>query len=114
MDEYIKKQNIFQKISEKEQNVAELCLGLSWDNPSKQVLQARLNEIVAFKHMVADEPAANVREDVQARWIKIYQEGEPIAEQPQVGVCCSKCMKIPKDKFTESNFCPSCGARMKG
>lgn len=64
--------------------------------------------------IVSEIPAANVREDVQARWVKIYKDGEPIAEQPQVGVCCSKCLKMPKDKFTESAFCPNCGAQMDG
>lgn len=58
--------------------------------------------------------AAEVREVVHARWVKIYKDGEPVAEQPQIGVCCSKCLKMPKDKFTESEYCPYCGAQMYG
>lgn len=57
-------------------------------------------------------PIVDARPVVHARWVKIYKDGEPIAEQPQVGVCCSKCLNMPKDKFTESKFCPNCGAIM--
>ena len=53
------------------------------------------------------------REQVEkARWIKIYEDGEPAIEQHQIGVACSKCMDMPKDRFTESKFCPNCGAPM--
>ena len=47
-----------------------------------------------------------------ARWVKIYENGEPKVEQHQVGVFCSKCMNMPKDRFTESDYCPNCGAKM--
>lgn len=46
------------------------------------------------------------------RWVKIYENGEPAIEQHQVGVFCSRCAKMPKDRFTESDFCPNCGAKM--
>lgn len=59
-------------------------------------------------------PVADVRPVVRGRWVKIYEDGEPAVAQHQVGVCCSKCMKMPEDKFTESDFCPRCGADMKG
>ena len=48
----------------------------------------------------------------KARWIKIYEDGEPAIEQHQIGVACSKCMNMPKDRFTESKFCPNCGRPM--
>ena len=55
------------------------------------------------------------REQVEkARWIKIYEDGEPAIEQHQIGVACSKCMNMPKDRFTESKFCPNCGRPMTG
>lgn len=54
-----------------------------------------------------------IREQVEkARWIKIYEDGEPAIEQHQIGVACSKCMNMPKDRFTESKFCPNCGRPM--
>lgn len=53
------------------------------------------------------------REQVEkARWIKIYEDGEPAIEQHQIGVACIKCMNMPKDRFTESKFCPNCGRPM--
>ena len=55
----------------------------------------------------------NIKPVVRGRWVKIYEDGEPAIKQPQVGVCCSKCMKMPEDKFTESRFCPNCGADMR-
>lgn len=57
-------------------------------------------------------PAADVAPVVHWRWVRIYEDGEPAIAQHQVGVCCSKCMKMPKDKFTESDYCPNCGAKM--
>ena len=62
----------------------------------------------------AEKKVADVRPVVRGRWVKIYEDGEPAVAQHQVGVCCSKCMKMPEDKFTESDFCPRCGANMKG
>ena len=58
--------------------------------------------------------AADVAPVVHARWVRIYESGEPAIEQHQVGVCCSRCMKMPKDKFTETDYCPNCGAKMDG
>lgn len=66
-----------------------------------------------FETLIESVPAANVRPVVLGRWVKIYEDGEPAVEQHQVGVCCSKCMRMPEDKFTESDFCPHCGADMR-
>lgn len=62
--------------------------------------------------IVDAQPAADVAPVRHGRWMRIYEDGEPAIEQHQVGVCCSKCMKMPKDKFTESDYCPNCGAKM--
>lgn len=74
------------------------------------------DELVArkCKNAVSALPAANVAPVVHARWVRIYESGEPAIEQFKVGVCCSKCMKMPEDKFTESDYCPHCGAKMDG
>ena len=65
-------------------------------------------------HRIKDFPAADVAPVRHARWVKIYENGEPKVEQHQVGVFCSKCMNMPKDRFTESDYCPNCGAKMDG
>ena len=61
---------------------------------------------------ITEAPAADVVPVRHARWVKIYENGEPKVEQHQVGVFCSKCMNMPKDRFTESDYCPNCGAKM--
>lgn len=58
--------------------------------------------------------AADVAPVRNGRWVKIYENGEPAIEQHQVGVFCIRCKKMPKDRFTESDFCPNCGAKMDG
>lgn len=63
---------------------------------------------------ISELTAADVRPVMYGKWVKIYEDGEPAIEQHQIGVFCSKCMKIPKDRFTESEFCPHCGADMRG
>ena len=76
-----------------------------FDNMPKQVLEALNVALTALR------PVS--REQVEkARWIKIYEDGEPAIEQHQIGVACSKCMNMPKDRFTESKFCPNCGRPM--
>ena len=58
--------------------------------------------------------SADVAPVRHGRWVKIYENGEPKVEQHQVGVFCSKCMNMPKDRFTESDYCPNCGTKMNG
>ena len=63
---------------------------------------------------IDNAPTADVVKVRHGRWVKIYENGEPAIEQHKVGVFCSRCIRIPKDRFTESNFCPNCGAKMDG
>ena len=65
----------------------------------------------SVKALKALRPVSRERVE-KARWIKIYEDGEPAIEQHQIGVACSKCMNMPKDRFTESKFCPNCGRPM--
>lgn len=66
-----------------------------------------------FEIVAADElQTAYVTTERHGRWVKIFENGEPAITQHQVGVFCNKCVKMPKDKFTESDFCPNCGAVM--
>ena len=63
---------------------------------------------------ITEAPAADVAPVRHGRWVKIYENGEPKVEQHQVCVFCSKCMNMPKDRFTESDYCPNCGTKMDG
>lgn len=64
------------------------------------------------RELIEQAPAADVAPVVRARWIRIYENGEPPIEQSLFGVCCRKCMMMPKDKYTKSRYCPNCGAKM--
>lgn len=67
-------------------------------------------------------PKADVRENINGEWIKIQSGDKDFPES----IVCSKCKNAnshldfnehdePIGKvFVTSNFCPNCGARMKG
>ena len=99
MTEYIERNEI-RKTYEK--------LTRSYVNGDSYIADWRLDE------MIESLPAADVAPVRHERWVKIYENGEPAIEQHQVGVFCSGCKKMPKDRFSKSDFCPSCGARMDG
>ena len=71
-----------------------------------------IQEAIKMVSFSEHTPAADVSPARHGRWVKIYENGEPAIEQHQVGVFCSRCNKMPKDRFTESDFCPNCGAKM--
>ena len=99
------------------EEVARNCyLDTPWDSPASSRYIAQLNERTALKHMIADEPAANVREDIQGEWEIIEYEF----------FTCSVCgnsyyngaeSTAQAESYLNSgnvyNFCPHCGARMK-
>ena len=63
-----------------------------------------------MKDMIADIPAADVRENVKGEWIVESVDlfhGEEVGES----YICSVCGKDAFDKF---DFCPNCGADMRG
>lgn len=107
MDDYISRQAAFDAFSKLDYDI---CSKETYDNLhgyygfTEETVNQTINNI----------PSADVNPIVYARWVKIFEDGEPASTQQQIGVCCSKCMKIPEDKFTESNFCPNCGADMRG
>lgn len=85
---------------------------INWYRPYGQA-----DEPIPFETLVSDlrdMKAADVAPVRHGRWVKIYENGEPATQQHQVGVFCSRCKKMPKDRFTESDFCPNCGVKMDG
>lgn len=113
MNDYISRQAVLDLIYEL-QNFYEKEGNESEDFNSKMMYVGSINALTAMEDGLSDIPSADVRPVVYGKWIKIYEDGEPAIEQHQIGVCCSKCMKIPKDRFTESEFCPNCGCYMGG
>ena len=70
--------------------------------------------------IVSEIPAADVRENVRATWIKCdYKELDhqslELVRTGETGVCCSNCRHAFRANMLGSgNFCPNCGARMDG
>lgn len=106
MDDYISRQAAIEAFENADKDVMADYgehYGCEWGF-SRETVKQTINNIAS----------ENVKPIVQARWVKIFENGEPAILQHQIGVCCSKCMKMPEDKFTESDFCPNCGADMRG
>lgn len=55
--------------------------------------------------MVEEAPAADVRQNVEGRWVYLRSRGWRY---------CSVCKKEPEPPvFQSRNFCPNCGAKMR-
>lgn len=66
---------------------------------AKQV--GNIGDQIAFRMMINEIPAADVRENVRGEWIKIHWKA----------FRCSECKGI-SEYYTD--FCPNCGCLMKG
>lgn len=108
MTDYIERQAIYKKIAEMEETARNRYLDTPWDSPARERYRAQLNERTALKHIIADEPSANVREDVHGEW----EPGNPVC--PVCGE--SKFKGLDADIWADWQppFCPNCGARMDG
>lgn len=58
---------------------------------------------------ILDLPTADVRENVRGKWVKVDEQ--PYFRKHFHKVCCSVCRKQGYDYW---NFCPNCGADMRG
>lgn len=58
---------------------------------------------------ILDAPATKMVPERKAKWINVKMKHNGSLK---VGIACSACYRQPKDRVTESLFCPSCGASM--
>ena len=78
--------------------------------PSASIIEIG-NAIMA---QIDDYPTADVRENVKGRWITVYEEGWSgggFWKCSACGYCYSFGEYFEGDEF---NFCPNCGADMRG
>lgn len=79
---------------------------------AKQV--GNIGDQIAFRMMINEIPAADVRENVRGEWIEKYYESNETGETVFHGmIMCSACGHVPKVLWL-SDFCPNCGAEMGG
>lgn len=55
------------------------------------------------------QPAADVRENVRGEWIEVLRDTYGGGHFPY-----SKCSVCQSEQIIDSNFCPNCGAEMRG
>ena len=103
MAEYIDKSALYKKIAQLEELARNSYLETPSNSPCYSRYMAQLNERTAFKHLIADFPAADVEPMRHGRWIE-YQI-PPI-------ICCSNCDWATDVKEKNFNYCPNCGAKM--
>lgn len=66
-------------------------------------------DVEDIKSIINEQDAADVRENVRGEWQKVDEQ--PYFRKHFHKVCCSVCRKQGYDYW---NFCPNCGADMRG
>ena len=113
MDEYIKKNALYEKIAQLEEFSRDRYLETPSDNPCRSRYLAELVERTYFKRIIADFPTADVEPVRHGRWIMGTNENGLQAGHRK----CSRCGEIVKYGYSlygVHNFCNYCGARMDG
>lgn len=67
-----------------------------------------ISRSVLTECLIPNQPTADVRENIRGEWV---YHTEPLAGSPYGHYTCSLCDEMSWD---ESNFCPNCGAQMRG
>ena len=70
-----------------------------------------MNERTALKHMVANEPAAEVAPVVHGRWESCFEDWRHQIEGSMCSVCGYEHYAV---SILNYNYCPNCGAKMDG
>lgn len=107
MNDYISRKAVWDLIYEL-QNFYENEEKESEDFNSKMMYVGSINALTAMEDGLSDIPAADVRPVVYGEWVKNEkQDKESISY-------CSACGYPVSLFWAESNFCPNCGADMRG
>ena len=100
MDEYIKKNVLYEKIAQLE----ELARNRYLDTPSLYypMYMTQLNERTHFKHIIQFFPTADVAPVRHGRWEML----------PYTELYKNKCSYCGNGSDLETDYCPNCGAKM--
>ena len=99
MAEYIDKSALYEKIAQLEELARNSYLETPSNSPCYSRYMAQLNERTAFKHLIADFPAADVAPVRHGRWF----------DKGSLSCRCSKC---GCKNYKETKWCPNCRAKM--
>ena len=113
MDEYIKKNALYEKIAQLEEFSRDRYLKTPSDSPYRSRYMAELVERTYFKRIIADFPAEDVEPVRHGRWIMGTGENGLQTGHRK----CSRCGEIVKYGYSlygVHNFCNYCGAKMDG
>ena len=127
MDEYIKKNALYEKIAQLEELARNRYLVTPSNSPCYSRYMAQLDERTYFKHIIADFPAADVVPVRHGRWewFEEWSQSTPdhSAECDDCGWRCSECKTALEDIVSnyfddpydvpQINYCPNCGADMR-
>ena len=103
MDEYIKKNALYEKIAQLEEFSRDRYLKIPSDSPCHLRYMVELAERTYFKRIITDLPAADVAPVRHGRW----NDWEVFWKE------CSCCRyRTRKINAREYFFCPKCGAKM--
>ena len=114
MDEYIKKNALYEKIAQLEELSRNRYLKTPSNSPCHSRYMEQLNERTFFKQVIADFPAADVVPVRHGRWIRVSK----LCGEYECSVCHgadSNCSDYYGTHIvTEQDYCPFCGAKMDG
>ena len=113
--EYIEKADLYKWAAEREETARNWARDTPTNSPAYMRYVSQLNERTAFKHHIADIPAADVVEVRHARWIVC----EDLFGENGYCSACGFLMGVnePGNGFPDVEnlkYCPNCGAKMDG
>ena len=109
MNDFISRQEMWELISEL-QNLYEEERKTAEDCEEESMYVGSINALTAMEDGLSDIPAADVRPVVRGNWEPVKTIGG------SEFIKCSECGYKEYDhvKYTHFNFCPHCGADMRG
>lgn len=108
MNDYISRQKAIEIINHYAEMALYRMLSLEPGSRAYLIAELQYGDRKHIRKMVEGIPAADVRPVVYGEWVKNEkQDKESIS-------CCSACGYPVSPFWAESNFCPNCGADMRG
>ena len=109
MAEYIDKSALYEKIAQLEELARNSYLETPSNSQCYSRYMAQLNERTAFKHLIADFPAADVAPVRHGRWEQCFEDWRQQIEGDKCSVCGFEHYGASIKKY---KYCPNCGTLM--